>query len=106
LELTVSEKKLKNREFTAEFKARVVLELVRGDLSLSQASAKHSVQETTLSRWKQEFIERSSAVFMGSPSEQDLRIRELERQLKSQETDLAILKKALLLFPTQSESEQ
>lgn len=102
----MSEKYIKNRrEFSAEFKAKVVLELVRGDLSLSQAVAKYSVQETTLSRWKQEFIERSASVFMGSRSEQELRIDELERKLKSQETDMAILKKALLLFPPASEPE-
>jgi transposase len=103
----VSEEKLKNRRgFTAEFKAKVTLELVRGDMSLAQASAKYSVQQSTLSRWKQEFLERASVVFMGSPSEQDVRIQELERMLKDQGTDLAILKKALLLFPTPSESEQ
>jgi hypothetical protein len=33
-------------------------------------------------------------------------VRELERQLKEQSTDLAILKKALLLFPSPSEPEQ
>ena len=103
----MSDSKLKNRRgFTAQFKAKVSLELVRGDMSLSQASAKYSVQESTLSRWKQEFIERASVVFMGSPSEQDLRIQELESKLKEQETDLAILKKTLLLFPIASELEQ
>lgn len=103
----MSEQKIKNRRaFTAEFKAKVTLELIRGDISLSQASAKYEVKDSVLSRWKQEFLERASLVFAGSPSEQDLRVRELERQLKEQSTDLAILKKALLLFPSPSESEQ
>jgi putative transposase len=103
----VSEQKIKNRRsFSAEFKAKVTLELIRGDMSLSQASAKYEVKESVLSRWKQEFLERAALVFAGSPSEQDLRVRELERQLKEQSTDLAILKKALLLFPSPSEPEQ
>jgi len=101
----VSEKKLKNRRFTAEFKARVSLELVRGDMSLSQASVKYSVKDTVLSRWKQEFLERAPMVFAGSPSEQELRIAELERRVREQETDLLILKKALLLVPPTSVCE-
>lgn len=103
----VSEQKLKNRRsFSSEFKAKVTLELIRGDMSLSQSSSKYSVKESVLSRWKQEFLERSPQVFSGSPSEQDLRVAELERQVKEQATDLAILKKALLLFPSASECEQ
>jgi transposase len=101
----VSEMKSKSRRFSAEFKAKVSLELVRGDMSLSQASAKYSVKDTVLSRWKQEFLERAPMVFAGSPSEQELRMVEMERQLKEQETDLAILKKALLLLPPTNGSE-
>jgi transposase-like protein len=82
------------------------LELIRGDMSLSQASVKYAVKESVLSRWKQEFLERAALVFAGSPSEQDIRVAELERQLKEQAADLAILKKALLHFPPLSESEQ
>jgi transposase-like protein len=98
----LSESKLKNRrEFSAEFKARVCLELVRGDKTLSQMSAQHEIKETVLSRWKQEFIERSATVFIGTKSEQDIRLGELERALKRQEEEIAILKKALLLSAPQ-----
>ena len=103
----MSEQKLKNRRsFSAEFKAKVTLELIRGDMSLSQSSTKYSVKESVLSRWKQEFLERAALVFAGSPSEQELRVAELERKLREQATDLAILKKALLHFPSPSELEQ
>jgi transposase len=96
----VSDQKLKNRrEFTAEFKAQRALELVRGDLSLSQMSARYSIKETVLSRWKKEFLERSAQVFSGSVSEQELRIKELEAQLAAQALDLEILKKAFSLLP-------
>lgn len=96
----MSDQKLKNRrEFTAEFKAQRALELVRGDLSLSQMSARYSIKETVLSRWKKEFLDRSAQVFSGSVSEQELRIKELEAQLAAQALDLEILKKAFSRLP-------
>jgi transposase-like protein len=100
----MSEEKLKNREFTAEFKARVVLEIIRGDITLSEASRRHDIKDTTLGRWKKEFIERSAMVFGGNtPSgEQDRRIGELEQLFKEQSLELAILKKAQKLLQKKS----
>jgi transposase-like protein len=101
----MSEEKLKNREFTAEFKARVVLEIIRGDITVSEASRRHDIKDTTLWRWKKEFIERSATVFGGNtPSgEQDRRISELEQLFKEQSLELAILKKAQKLLQKKSE---
>jgi putative transposase len=102
----VSDQKLKNRrEFSAEFKAQRALELVRGDMSLSQMSAKHCIKESVLSRWKKEFLERAPQAFSGSSSEQELKIKELEHRLAQQALDLEILKKALLLLPKESGAE-
>lgn len=102
----MSDSKLKNRrEFSSEFKAQRCLELVRGDLSLSQMSSRYSIKETVLSRWKKEFLERSSLAFSGSVSDQDLRIKELESQLARQSLDMEILKKAFLLLPEKSEGD-
>jgi transposase-like protein len=96
----MSEEKLKNREFSAEFKARVVLELIRGDVSVSEASRRYDIKDTTLWRWKKEFIERSASVFGGNTpsSEQERRISELEQLFKEQSLELAILKKAQKLL--------
>jgi transposase-like protein len=86
------------RDFSAEFKSRVVLELIRGEKSLAQMSAEHGIKDTVLSRWKQEFLARCPLVFAGSPSEQDLKLAQLERALDAQAQELAILKKAFLLL--------
>jgi putative transposase len=93
----MSESKPKNRPHSAEFKTQVVLELIRGDITLSQAAVRYNVKDTMLSRWKKEFLERASQVFSGaSPSsEQDRRLSELESLFKEQSLELAILKKAL-----------
>jgi len=49
----------KRRVFTPEFKARVVLEVITQQKSLAQASREYGVRDTVISRWKQEFVERS-----------------------------------------------
>jgi len=69
------------RTFKAEFKAKVVLELIAGKKSLSEASREYEIKDTVLSRWKQEFLGRASEVFEQPKDDQDkdIRIAELER---------------------------
>jgi putative transposase len=50
---------VKYRKFSAEFKARIVLEILTEGKSLSQASREYRIKDTVISRWKKEFIERS-----------------------------------------------
>ena len=71
----------KRRMFTTEFKARVVLEMLVEGKSLAQASREYGIKDTVLSRWKQEFIERSPSVFERAQSQDESqeRIAELER---------------------------
>jgi putative transposase len=100
----MSEEKLKNRTFTAEFKSRVVLELIRGDVTISEASRRYDIKDTTLSRWKKEFLERAPLLFGGATAagEQDRRITELEHLFKEQSLELAILKKGQKLLHKKS----
>ena len=98
--------KLKNRRiFSAEFKARVVLELVRSEYSLAEASAKYDIKDTVLSRWKQEFLERAASVFGSSENEIDReKIAELERIIGQQAVELTLLKKASSLLQSRKGS--
>jgi putative transposase len=95
----VSKQKLKNRrEFSAQQKAQIAIELIRGDKTLSQMSAEHQIKESVLSRWKQEFLERAPQLFLrAGNSEQEIKMLEMESKLEQQAQDMAILKKALLL---------
>ena len=70
------------RKFTAEFKARIVLEMLTEHKSAAQLSREHGIKDSVISRWKQEFIERSSTVFENGSTEKDehaQHIAELER---------------------------
>ena len=94
----MSSERMKPRIFSAEFKAKVCLELVRGDYSLSEASVKYSVKDTMLSRWKKEFIERSALVFGAEFGEQENRLRAAEDRLEEHRVEIAVLKRALSLL--------
>lgn len=85
------------RKFTPEFKARVVLEMLTEQKSAAQASREYGIKDSVLSRWKQEFIERSPQLFEGSGSNGDnneQRIAELERMVGRLAMELEMAKKA------------
>jgi transposase len=83
------------RSYTAEFKVRVVLELISGKKSLSQASREYGVKDSVLSRWRQEFLERAPQIFEqpGQEDEQAKRIAELEHLVGRMAVQLDIAKK-------------
>jgi transposase-like protein len=56
------------RKFTADFKAKIVLELISGEKGLMEASRAYEIKDSVLSRWKQEFIERAPQIFEQSKS--------------------------------------
>jgi transposase-like protein len=73
----------KRRTFSAEFKAKVVLELISGKRSLTEASREYSIKDKVLSRWKQEFVAHATQLFEQPQEvqEKDARIAELERMV-------------------------
>lgn len=83
------------RKFTAEFKAKVVLELLTGQKGLMQASREYEIKDSVLSRWKQEFLDRAPKIFE-HPQAVDPeaeRIAELERMIGRMALELDIAKK-------------
>lgn len=51
------------RKFSAEFKARVALEAIKEQKTLSELSHQFEVHPVTISKWKSEFLENISAAF-------------------------------------------
>ena len=88
------------RTFSAEFKAKVVLEMIRGEKGLMQASRDYQIKDTVLSRWKQEFLERAPELFKGENHRQENeadneRIRKLEQMVGKMTMELEVAKKVL-----------
>ena len=51
------------RRFTAEFKARVALNALRGDRTVQEIAAKHKVHPNQVSTWKRQAIDGLGEVF-------------------------------------------
>ena len=85
------------RSFTAEYKAKVVLEMIAGAKSLAQASREYSIKDTGLSRWKQEFLAKAAQVFEQPKEvqEKEVKIAELERMVGKLTMQLELQKKVL-----------
>ena len=60
----------KRRRFTAEFKARVAMEALRGDRRIQEIAAKHEVHPTQVSGWKRQAQEGLRGVFASGANRQ------------------------------------
>lgn len=94
----------KRRNFGAEFKVRVVLELISGKKSLLEASREYNIKDTVLSRWKQEFVAKATQVFEQPQGvqEKEARIAELERMVGKLTMQIELQKKVLSLADSPS----
>ena len=88
------------RSFSAEFKARVVLEILTGAKSVAQAAQQYSIKPELLSRWKADFVANAPKLFENGvagaarPTDpQAERIAELEKLLGRMTLEMEILKK-------------
>jgi transposase-like protein len=87
----------KRRSFAPDLKFQIVLELLAGEKSAAQLCREHRISETSLSRWRQHFLEQGARVFgrkEHSSAEQE-RIAELERMIGRLTMELTAAKKAL-----------
>ena len=57
--------KKKARKYTSEFKAKVSLDTIRGDLTIHEISTKYGVHSTQISRWKQQALQCIKNGFTG-----------------------------------------
>jgi transposase-like protein len=84
------------RIFPADFKAKIVLELLAGAASQAELCRKHNLKPQLIGQWKTVVLERLHTLFEEDPQacQDQLRIAELEQLVGRQAYELAILKKA------------
>ncbi len=58
---------MKRRRFTAEFKARVALDALRGDKTVQEIAAKRKVHPNQVSTWKRQATDGLGEVFSNGP---------------------------------------
>ena len=70
----------KRRNHSPAFKARVALEAVKGEQTLSELSARFEVHPTQIQQWKKQLIDGSQDIFGASEKER--------KQVESEAKDL------------------
>ena len=57
--------KTTRKRYTGEFKAKVALEAIRGDLTLAELAAKHGIHPTMIATWKRQAIDGHGGDLLG-----------------------------------------
>jgi transposase len=88
------------RSFPAEFKARIVLQLLSGEASQAELCRKHGLKPNLIANWKAAVLDRLPTVFEadGVHDADRVRIAELEQLVGRQAYEMEILKKASRLL--------
>jgi len=70
--------------YTAEYKAKIVLEVLREEKTLSEIAAREGVNPNQIGNWKREFLENASRVFAQNRLEKEAsrQIDELQEKEK------------------------
>ena len=61
----------KRTRYSVDFKAKVALEALRGELTTAQLAAKHGIHQTMVGGWKRQAMEGLTAVFSGKSAAQE-----------------------------------
>lgn len=87
------------RQFTADFKARVALEALRGEFSLSELATRHRVHPNQIGQWRKHLNEHVKEIFLSGTGSADQQQQELIDSLYQQigqlTVELEYLKKRL-----------
>jgi transposase len=88
------------RKFTPEEKARIVLEVLKEEKSVSQLAAEHGMHGNVLNRWKKEAIQNLSQLFVDDrkgiskmKKDYEQQIEELYAEVGKLTTQLSWIKK-------------
>jgi len=77
--------KQQRRKLTAEFKAMVALEALKGMETVNEIAAKHEVHPGQVSQWKKELLDGAGSLFerknAKADKEQERQVEELERKV-------------------------
>ncbi len=57
--------KNRRRRFSAEFKAKVALEAIRGDQTINELASRYELHPNMITNWKRQAIDNLAAAFSG-----------------------------------------
>lgn len=87
------------RSYSAEFKAKLALEAIKGRKTVNDLAAEHGVHPNQISQWRTQLLEAVPGVFSDRTAHRDKAAEELQAQLYQQigqlKVELDWLKKKL-----------
>jgi transposase len=89
------------RKFSADFKAKVVIEALKERSTIEELARKYELHPNQITIWKKQFLEHSAAVFEDSETkretgqEQEAVLEKLYAQIGQQKVEIDWLKKKL-----------
>jgi transposase-like protein len=91
----------KRRQFSAQFKAKVALEALRGELTVAQIATKYDVHPNMIAGWKRRLADEAAGVFARGKGDQDqaseAQLKELHAKIGQLTIEADFLKKGLSL---------
>lgn len=91
--------KRKKRTYSAEFKFNLVVDVLKGEKTLTEIAREHDITKSLLWKWEQAFLEQGPDVFRSASKQQaeialrDERIANLERVAGRLSLENEVLKK-------------
>lgn len=67
---------MKKRSYSPEYKAKLVLEMLREETHISEIAAREGISRTQLQNWKKEFLDNSALIFSQNKVEKEKRAAE------------------------------
>ena len=58
----------KQKSYSSEFKFKVSLEMIKGDLTIAEIISKYQVPRSVLAKWKKQFLDNGSSLFQKGKS--------------------------------------
>ena len=85
------------KRYPPKFKFQIVLELLRGQQSVSQLAKSYDVHPNSILKWKKELLAKGPELFArdNSAAEYEQQIAQLEQLLGKKEIEIALLKNFL-----------
>ncbi len=77
----------KRKQYNAQFKAKVALDALRGEKTISELASQYEVHPTMINNWKRQLLDKASSLFekeqesRNTDSNQQHQIDELYRQI-------------------------
>ena len=97
MEVIMSSKK--KQSYSAEYKAKVALDAIGGDMTINEISSKYGVHSTQINRWKQQALSSVKSSFNGKAEKveknQDQLVDRLYRQIGQLSCENEFLKKSV-----------